>query len=160
MRIEASVIIDRPIGEVFAYATNPNCWPEWVSGVVKVAGGPGERLEVGSTFEQVDTFLGRSRRESWECVEHEPPCVLCCRRITGPDPCAVRLVLISVEGGTKLAICTEGGLGDELGGGPEVERAIMGRSEHDLRKLRHILELRRDVADQSRSVTQIDGSPM
>src|SRR5919202_505337 len=115
LRSEASIIIDRPIGEVFAYATNPECWPEWVSGVVKVVSDSGSRLDVGSTFGQVDTFPDRRRSEAWECIEYEPPRVLTCRRITGSRPYTLRLECVLVDGRTKLAVCSDAEPDDLLG---------------------------------------------
>ena len=154
MRSEASIIIDRPIGEVFAYATNPECWPEWISGVVKVVSDSGSRLDVGSTFGQVDTFPGHSRSEAWECIEYEPPWVLTCRRITGSRPYTLRFVCVSVDGRTKLTICSDAGPGDLPGSGAEIERAMAGRWKQDLATLKGILERRNDAVADARRVTK------
>jgi uncharacterized protein YndB with AHSA1/START domain len=154
LRSEASIIIDRPIGEVFAYATNPECWPEWISGVVKVVSDSGSRLDVGSTFGQVDTFPGHSRSEAWECIEYEPPWVLTCRRITGSQPYTLRFVSVSVDGRTKLTICSDAGPGDLPGSGPEIERAMAGRWKQDLATLKGILERRNDAVADARHVTK------
>jgi uncharacterized protein YndB with AHSA1/START domain len=154
LRSEASIIIDRPIGEVFTYATNPNCWPEWVSGVETVVRDSGAQLDVGATFGQVDMFPGHSRTEAWECIEYEPPRVLTCRRITGSRPCTVRLVCVAVDGQTKLAMCSDAGLEDQLGGGPEIERAMAGRLEQDLVRLKRILERRNEAVVGVRRVTR------
>ena len=37
-RIERSILINAPVAEVFAYIDDPNNYPQWVPGVVAVAG--------------------------------------------------------------------------------------------------------------------------
>ncbi|MEM9651908.1 MAG: SRPBCC family protein [Actinomycetota bacterium] len=72
MEVTASVEIARPPAEVFAYladmANNPvwqrgQQWCEWTSE---------PPLDVGSTYDQVASFLGRTITSSFEVVEFEP----------------------------------------------------------------------------------------
>jgi uncharacterized protein YndB with AHSA1/START domain len=66
MRVSASVVVDRPIKEVFAYATNPDCWPEWISGLSNAAPRSAQPLYVGTTFDQVERGGAYGRASSWE----------------------------------------------------------------------------------------------
>lgn len=150
MRVAASLVIDSPIQSVFAYATNPDCWPEWVSGLARVRRGWTRPLDVGATFERVDAFPGGTSAASWECIEYEPPRVLACRRLTGADACTLRLAFESVDGGTKVTLSSHGGLEEASGREPEIERAAAGKLERDLDALRRVIERRGEAAEGRR----------
>lgn len=139
MRVSASITIDLPIREVFAFAGNPSCWPEWITGVSAVEMSSSRCPEAGLTFEQTENTASHYRRSSWQVVEYEPPHVSTSRRITEPSG-LVRQVLESVEGSTRCTVSTEGDTTGPFTSGPEVERAIRARLEQDLARLKALLE--------------------
>jgi uncharacterized protein YndB with AHSA1/START domain len=58
-KLEISTVINRPVEEVFAFLSNPENWPKWISGSIeakKTSEGP---IGVGTTWRQVLTFLGQ-----------------------------------------------------------------------------------------------------
>ena len=136
MRVSTSVIIERPIREVFSFVATPSLRAHWIAGVSTVEKTSGRPLDVGSAFEQTERALGRLRRSSWEVIEYEPPHVWSCRRLTEPSR-IVRQVFESVEDSTRLTLCTEDG---PLTSGLEVERAIRAQQERDLERLKRLLE--------------------
>ena len=72
-RAEASITIDRPVEEVFAFASNFEKHEEWgsvVSGVVKTSEGP---LGVGTSYRGTAQFLGRQMEWTSEVTEFQPP---------------------------------------------------------------------------------------
>ena len=66
IRVESSIVIDRPPEEVFAYATDPAHAPEWQSSALEtVVDGP---VQAGASGKEVRKFLGR-RMESTMRIE-------------------------------------------------------------------------------------------
>ena len=97
-------------------------------------------LDVGETFDRVDHPAGHGLWSTWDVTEHEPPRLLGCRRIAGGPPVVIRQVLESIDGSTRLTVCSEGEVSGPLAGGPEVKQAIARQLEHDLGGLKELLE--------------------
>ena len=69
--VEHSVVIDRPIHEVFAFIANVENNPQWQQSVLetrKTSPGP---VGVGSTGIEVRQFMGRRMELSFEVTEYE-----------------------------------------------------------------------------------------
>ena len=68
IRVDSSIVIDRPPEEVFAYATDPAHTPEWQSSALETSvDGP---VQAGASGKEVRRFRGRrmeSRRFSAHC---------------------------------------------------------------------------------------------
>jgi uncharacterized protein YndB with AHSA1/START domain len=110
-RIETSVVINRPIEEVFAYATNPENDKLWQSGVVEsglVGEGP---LGVGVQTREVRKFLGRRLEGTAEITEYEPNVKIAIRSTSGPVQYEVWLTFETVDAGTKLTMVGEADTG-------------------------------------------------
>ncbi len=106
-RMETSVVIDRPIEEVFEYATNPENDTKWQSGILEsglVSDGP---VGVGSVTREVRTFLGRRLESTSEITEYEPNAKLAFKSTSGPIQYHAQLLFEPVQGGTKLTITGE-----------------------------------------------------
>jgi uncharacterized protein YndB with AHSA1/START domain len=72
MRVEESVEINRPVEEVFSYASDPEHFPEWSGIILEVQKeGPGVLAE-GERFTTVSKFLGRRFETPFEVTAHEP----------------------------------------------------------------------------------------
>lgn len=72
MRVEHSVIINRPVREVFDLVGNPDNDPTWGSlivGSTALSSGP---VGVGSRFEQTATFMGARLTAMIEITDYEP----------------------------------------------------------------------------------------
>lgn len=108
-RLEHSVTINRPIQEVFAYLSDIERQPEWVSSMSesrKTSSGP---TEVGTTYRQIGKFLGRRTDLECEVTAYEPPTVFAFRGRIGPGQIEMRFTLSS-EGPetTRLSQVVEG----------------------------------------------------
>jgi uncharacterized membrane protein len=81
---EQTVVIDRPIGEVFAFVTDQRNTPQWQSGLVEVErltdGPPG----IGTRHVFVRNFLGRRMEGTNEFVAFEPNKLVTFKTISGP----------------------------------------------------------------------------
>lgn len=72
IEIEKSVVINRPIQEVFAYVTDVENEPQWISEVLEVRKTSDGPMGVGSTYDNVVHFLGRRIVDPHEIVQFEP----------------------------------------------------------------------------------------
>ena len=149
VRITTSIVIERPIREVFACASNPCGWTEWIAGAVTVEQTWSGQLDVGTTFLQEASLASSWDDVSWEVTEYEPPRVFACR--WGGATCgAVRLRCEALGGTTRMTVSSEEAVG-LFTGGPEVERAIRAQMEHDLATLKRYPRLPIDPMLPARS---------
>jgi carbon monoxide dehydrogenase subunit G len=72
MEVTASVEINRPPAEVFSYLADMANNPVWQRGQQWCAWTSEPPLDVGSTYDQVASFLGKTITSSFEVVEFEP----------------------------------------------------------------------------------------
>ncbi|MBI2237455.1 MAG: SRPBCC family protein [Actinobacteria bacterium] len=143
LRAEATEVIARPIGEVWAYLGDPRNELEWQSSAVErepVGGGPQEK---GSRVRSVDRLIGRKLEFLWEVTEHEPPTRVAYRIIEGPFQGEMHLTLEPVEEGTKVTMVGEApGLSGFFGklADPIVLKIFQRELVADLGKAKDLLE--------------------
>ena len=142
IRQEHSVVINRPVEEVFAFVTDPNNDPLWQSTSLEteqISEGP---VDVGATFRNISKFLGRRIESTYEVTENEPPHRQCVRITSGPIPGSGCYLFESADGGsTRFTQTFEA----EVGGffklaEPLVGRAIRRQMEADMATLKDLLE--------------------
>jgi uncharacterized protein YndB with AHSA1/START domain len=103
-KVEASVLINRPIKEVFAYVADPSNAAQWAGPVVEskiTSGGPVGR---GTTSSRVTQLLGRNIESTYEITEYEPNSRYADKTTSGPVPINSRISFDPVDGGTKVTI--------------------------------------------------------
>lgn len=141
VKVETSVVINRPIAEVFAFVTNPENSPQWESGLLetgKMSKGP---MGVGTTWQEVRQFLGRRIKSTDEVTEYEPNKKFSFKSTSGPFPVEGGYTFESVEGGTRVTVTGQG----ETGGffklaDPIVARMVKRQVEADSANLKELLE--------------------
>jgi uncharacterized protein YndB with AHSA1/START domain len=140
-RMEGSVVINRPVDEVFAYVADVRNWPQWNSSMQEgeqTSTGP---VGVGTTCQGVSQFLGRRMEWTSEITEYEPNRKMGQKITSGPMSIEQSLTLVPVEDGTRFTLVGEG----EMGGffklaDPIVNRAMQRQMEGNLANLKDILE--------------------
>jgi uncharacterized protein YndB with AHSA1/START domain len=94
IRVEESIEINRPVEEVFSYASNPQNFPEWVATVIEVRqdapGGGGSLRREGERFTLMQQALGRRFEGPFEVIAYEPNRRYA-HRSTGGHPVAVTM---------------------------------------------------------------------
>jgi Polyketide cyclase / dehydrase and lipid transport len=140
---EHSVLIDRPVEEVFAFVTDPNNDPLWHASTLDTEQTSEGSVGVGTTYRIVLKFLGRRIETTYEIIEYEPPRKHCVRITSGPIP-AVGCLLLEPTNDASIRFTQNLDRG-ELGfffrmAEPLVRRAINRQSETDLATLRDLLE--------------------
>jgi hypothetical protein len=142
-RIERSVLIQRPIQEVFDFVhdiTNDSLWQTTIVEQEKLTEGP---LRAGSRIKEVRRFLGVRIETSYEVTEYEPPTRSAVKMISGPVPFSGSYVLEALAGSTRFTV-----QGDIEGHGffklaePVFARMTARELEANLGHLKDLLEAR------------------
>ncbi len=149
IEIMHSVVVDRPVDEVFAYAGDPTNDASWATVMVEselTSQGP---LGKGTAFRQVLRFLGKRLPVECEVTEYEAG-----RRIAftmdmagGANKGAHERTFERVNGGTRVTLRTSG---DSSGlfklADPVLQRVAQRQMAADLGNLKEILEAGVDPA--------------
>lgn len=141
-RIEASVVINRPLKEVADYMYDVKSWPEWQADMLEAEVIKETPEVVGSTYRGVSHFLGRRMEWTAEQTAFEPYKSGTMRIVTGPQTIDQTTTLEQVKGGTKV---TRVGEGEPAPGlfrlaGPVVVRIFGREVQRNLDLLKEILE--------------------
>lgn len=143
IEVRVGLLIHRPPEEVFAYLSNFENNPRWQRGMIGAKStSPGE-LRVGSTYDQVATFLGRRVISTFEVRDYQPGRLVSASSIAGSFPIRFTRIVEPAAGGSRVNALVEGEpqgffkivepLLKRL-----VERSVVG----DYRRLKEILERR------------------
>jgi uncharacterized membrane protein len=138
--IEKSVTIDKPVADVFAYATNIDNVTKWQGGVesVVVEGGTNS---VGGKYTEVRKFLGREMKTTLEIIAFERNDKWSAKVIQGPVPYEVVARYESTDDGTKVTMLVAG---EPTGFFKVAEGMVSGQLEkslqEDLQRLKTLLE--------------------
>ena len=124
IKIETSVVINRPIEEVFAFVTDVEKMPQWSAELVeakKTSEGP---VGVGTTFSAVAKVLGKRMENDHEVSEYEPNSKFAFKPTSGPVQLEIEYTFESVAGGTKFTVVAEA----ETGGFFKLAAPILART--------------------------------
>lgn len=150
-RIEESVIIERPVEELFGFLTAPENDLLWVSAAVErqiESEGP---IGVGTRIRFVDRVAGRRIEWRAEVTEYEPNVRTRIRSISGPMRVQGGKTFEPAQGGTRLTIELEAGspIGALLGklSDPFATRMLRRQIRADLARLKSVLEGRSRAGD-------------
>lgn len=143
LRAEESVVVQRPIDEVFAYFTDPTTLPEWQASALEAQLEGEGPMRAGSRAVETRKFLGRRMESTMEVLEYEPPRRFTIKASSGPVPFQVTSDLSEEDGGTLVRSVVEG----EPGGffrlaEPLVVRAVERELRNNLATLKDVLESR------------------
>jgi uncharacterized protein YndB with AHSA1/START domain len=99
---EKSIVIERPLADVFAYVGDQRNAPRWQPGLVEVRrltdGPPG----VGTRHTFVRSFVGRRLEANNEYTAYEPDRKITFRTTSGPMPLEASYLFVAVPEGTHL----------------------------------------------------------
>ena len=135
-----SIVIARPIEDVWAVLTDPEKSAIWSTPTVEEHWLTPPPVGVGSRRHAVNRAMGRTTRNDAEVTEFEPLHVWTMRSISGPSFTA-RAVFEAVDGGTRVDWTWSMHLGRGLGLlEPSVTRWFVGRFATDLAHLKDLME--------------------
>jgi uncharacterized protein YndB with AHSA1/START domain len=101
IKAERTVVIDRPIEEVFAFVTDQTNTPAWQAGLLDVQRTTPGPIGVGTRHTLVRSFLGRRMEAENEYVSYEPGKLVTFRTTSGP-PLVASYLFEPAPGGTRL----------------------------------------------------------
>ncbi len=150
MNTKSSIVIDKPIDEVFAYVSNVENMPRWVSGVRR-ARLVSKKLKAGARFTTEYAEGWRNARIDFSVVEFDPPRRFVAKSERGPFSFPFRgtFEFRSVPDGTEVTTDIDTGdesLANRLADiflGPIVRRGIHRRLQEELQALRAGLSAKR-----------------
>jgi uncharacterized membrane protein len=145
IRVQESVVINRPVEEVFSYTSNPENFPQWAATVREVRrDSPGRGpLREGGRFTATQKALGRSFEAPFEVIDYEPNRRYAHRGTEG-HPVPVTMVFayerLSSDG-TRFTPRIEAEPGGFFGVvGPVFERVLRRQMRTNLKTLKELLE--------------------
>lgn len=139
-QIKSSIIIKRPIEEVFAFVADPRNDLKWRSDVVESNVTSGS-LGVGATFEFASEFIGRKIETKGEMTAYDPPKRFAWKSIESPIPVSAVTTFEAVTDGTLIVDTVD----FEPGGffkiaEPLLIKQAQSAAEKDMKKLKELLE--------------------
>ena len=138
INIEKSIVIDKPIEEVFAYVTDGSKAPNWQGGLEAVEG---QSSTVGSQYTEVRKFMGREMRSVMEVTAFEPNTRWAAKVLKGPVPYEVTVRLAPQDGSTRLTTHVEGEPTGFFKVAEGMVKSQLEKSmEEDIKRLKGILE--------------------
>lgn len=147
VRVETSVVVDRPVEELFGVVTNPETYSQWMLGWLgarQTSEGP---MGVGATYTDTGRLLGRREEGTLVVTAYELNRKFGVKTTSGPIRGEGAYTFEPVEGGTKVTLDFEA----ELGGffklaKPIVARALKRQGEGNLAGLKDLLEAHAEVS--------------
>ena len=142
VEVKASVLVKRPIEEVFAFVTKPENDAQWYIGVESRDHTPDEPAGVGSTSQSTIRFLGVPIEVTWQVDEYDPPNKIGVKAIEGPIPVEADYTFEATdEGQTKVAVKGTADTGKVFSlADPLVERMAQRQWEASFENLKDVLE--------------------
>ena len=140
--ISASIEIARPAAEVFAYIANMANNPRWQRGQQSCEWTSEPPLRLGSTYDQVASFLGKTIRSSFEVTEFEPGHRIRIVSTGGTMPIDVTRTVEALDVGRCQVSARVRGEAPRAMRllGPLLDRMVRSSVQRDYARLREILE--------------------
>jgi uncharacterized membrane protein len=141
MRVENTIVVDRPLEEVFTSIADYESHTNWQNGLRDAKFTSQGLTGVGTTFAFVNEFLGRRLEGEGEITEYEPDAKFAWRSKMGPLLVDGSWTFEPVAHGTRVIRMVE----SEAGGLMRLALPIMGfmlrrQGDQDLAKLKAQLE--------------------
>jgi uncharacterized membrane protein len=146
VEVQTEIEIDRPPGEVGAYASDPDNATAWYENIKSVEWRSPKPLAVGSRMEFVAQFLGRRLAYTYEVNQMIPGELFAMSTAEGPFPMETTYTWEkTTSGGTRMTLRNRGEPSGFSALAAPVMSMAMGRANRkDLRRLKALLEARVD----------------
>jgi polyketide cyclase/dehydrase/lipid transport protein len=133
--------IERPVGDVAAFAGDPSNAPSWYVNIESVHWQTPPPVGLGSRMDFVATFLGRRIEYTYEVTELVPGERLVMRTAQGPFPMQTTYAWEPADGGTRMTLRNDGSpSGFARIAAPVMELAMRRAMTKDLAALKRRLE--------------------
>jgi uncharacterized membrane protein len=102
INVEDTIVINRSIGEVFAYVCDLTNAPEWQTGLIEVRKMTSEPIGLGTRYTFVRKFLGRRLEAGNEFTAYEPNAIVTFKTTSGPMSVEASYLFKPVPAGTQV----------------------------------------------------------
>lgn len=144
---EKSIIIHRPIEEVFAFVGDLQNGPQWQNALLEVRCTTEGALGIGTQFTSVRKFMGQKMEATIEFVAYEPNNKIAIRSTSGSTPFEQSFLFESTAEGTRLTSILELQTGGLMGlADPLISASVKREMDADFGNLKDLLESRVIVA--------------
>jgi uncharacterized membrane protein len=126
ININESIIIEKPMAEVFTFTANQNNLPKWQKTVMAVEGAK-DVLIKGSQFTVVRKFMGREVKATMDVLDYTPNSGFIFKSNGGPVNIQVKTSFESMGKSTKMTTDMQA----EVGGFFKVADGLVGKQMKD-----------------------------
>lgn len=141
VKVEHEVTINRPVGDVFTYVSDPANLTSWQDSLHEVHREDEGAVRVGSRWTEKRTVMNRDMDASVEVVVCEPNSRFTIESVSGPVQMRVEHAFAASGPGTRLRVVAEGEAGGVMKlAGPMIKRQAKQMFEADLGRLKQVLE--------------------
>jgi uncharacterized protein YndB with AHSA1/START domain len=138
---QTSIVIERPLEEVFAYVSQPANFPSWNSAVRDVRPTSPGSSDVGSTYSMTRQLPTGHATNQLEVIAREQPGEFAIRTTTGPTPFLYRYRFALENGETIVQLDGQVELDGVASSMPQLARhAVKHGVDDNLAALKQILE--------------------
>ena len=143
-KIELTVVINRPVAEVFAFIARADNMPRWAKYITDAAQTSEGPVDVGTTCYVVSKMMGMQVKQDFTVTECIPDRVYAARSTSGPVPMESRYVLEEASGATELHVTVTTDLSGVMKmAGPLLNRRLRKQMREDHENLKLYLESQR-----------------
>ena len=141
IKVELSVVVNRPVAEVFAFVTDPANNVKWQEGLVESRLASSGPMGVGAQVTDVRKFLGREMDSRLEVTAYELNKKFSEKVTSGPLKFELVQTFESFGDGTKVSLIAQGEPGGffKLAEGM-VQKQLQSQLEGDSQRLKKALE--------------------
>jgi uncharacterized protein YndB with AHSA1/START domain len=101
---ETSIVINRPVKQVFAVMADARNQPQWDPGLLEARLMPDGPVSIGTKITEVRKFMGRTSENTGEVVEFEPNARITRKSVDSPSMTVMgTLTFTSTSNGTKVS---------------------------------------------------------
>ena len=109
MKAGTSIVVERPIEDVWAFVANIENMDQWVVGVTEPRLSNGRAIGLGTTYTSKYTYGGKTHNVDYEVTAYEPHRHFATRSTEGPFPFEGELDLERVGQDTKVTNTIDAG---------------------------------------------------
>ncbi len=103
-RVEHTLIINRPVEEVFAFLTVPENMPKWAESVKEAVQTSEGEPSIGTTCHVTSKSMGMTVNQDFVVTQFVTDRIYSVKTTSGPFPMTMTHTLEPVEGGTRICV--------------------------------------------------------
>ncbi len=99
---EASIVIDRPVGQVFTALVDSKNQPKWDTGLLEACLTPDGPVGIGTRITELRKLMGRTSENTGEVIEFEPNAKITRKSVNTPMSVLGTVTFTATSRGTKV----------------------------------------------------------